>query len=623
MGRNSSQHQHQPMEHRQAQLDLRTFKTLPCPREGDGPHDRRACPYYHFGPSSKDRRRDPYSTPYLPSDTGATGVERAYHPLVFRTCMCSYAPTRLSNCPFGDVCAFAHSEAELRAAAEAEAAYEEAVAELHCAPSAPKAGTAQVYEAVLAATSDASKSAARPAGRHAYGEQNLYEWLTSDEMHDAEWQPEAREHGITVETLPLLPWQAALLQRPDSVPRLWEAMQDAALQHVCQLKVVKNRHGSSGNRDVPDLRIQGLHAAEGKEAVRQLLACPPADCAWVKTETFPPRVCDLILEMLETAEGRACLADRAVIIHHQECSITVAAAPMHARAAAAVCDKIAFWQKIEAPRYGQLHRCDCCFTEQRNPEEGASCPGGHFFCSVEPCFQMLVAAQLPNIRHQARGQLVCPVCSEAFPDHTCAKHLSHETYAQLLDAVVEARVAERYAELEGEFEVRLKQAVEELRLKHARLDSADPLKVEAERLAAKARNKALNLACPECGTVYFDFEGCMALRCASCSANFCAYCHKLCTDARGTHQHVRECDDNRTRNGSYYANAQQIEAAQRRLRIKQLKKFLRGFKKEKQNAIVFELARDLASHGIDRAALLSVGDLMVEEPGNQGGAPAE
>ena len=51
--------------------------------------------------------------------------------------------------------------------------------------------------------------------------------------------------------------------------------------------------------------------------------------------------------------------------------------------------------------------------------------------------------------------------------------------------------------------------------------------------------ESLNLQCPRCGLVFYDYEGCNALQCgnASCKASFCAICLKDCgSDAHG---HVR------------------------------------------------------------------------------------
>jgi vancomycin permeability regulator SanA len=68
---------------------------------------------------------------------------------------------------------------------------------------------------------------------------------------------------------------------------------------------------------------------------------------------------------------------------------------------------------------------------------------------------------------------------------------------------------------------------------------------------------------------------------------------------------------NLTRNGSYYADPDIIKEAQKRYRIKKLKLFLRsGYKKNEQNAIIFELQADLKDMGIDPKALFDVGNLQ-------------
>ena len=105
--------------------------------------------------------------------------------------------------------------------------------------------------------------------------------------------------------------------------------------------------------------------------------------------------------------------------------------------------------------------------------------------------------------------------------------------------------------------------------------------MQAERFARDARNEALNLHCPHCKQVYSEFTGCMALQCESCKKDFCGYCHKGMQSSKGCHDHVRECDANLTRDGSYYATPDQIREAQRRFRVKMLKKFFEE-KKMKQ-----------------------------------------
>ena len=69
---------------------------------------------------------------------------------------------------------------------------------------------------------------------------------------------------------------------------------------------------------------------------------------------------------------------------------------------------------------------------------------------------------------------------------------------------------------------------------------------------------------------------------------------------------------NETQNGSYYATAEEIERAQRLYRTRKIKKFLRHFKKDLQNAIVIELGSDLQDVGIQPNALFEVGNIQDE-----------
>ena len=118
---------------------------------------------------------------------------------------------------------------------------------------------------------------------------------------------------------------------------------------------------------------------------------------------------------------------------------------------------------------------------------------------------------------------------------------------------------------------------------------------------------------------------------------------ELCS---GAHDLVRECDENLTTNGSYYATPEQIREGQRRFRVKQLKKFFEekqmkqrirnvlaldfpalhrsgglafhqqfGSNKSKlimisSEATIIELGRDLDDLGVEPAALFNFGNLQ-------------
>ena len=61
--------------------------------------------------------------------------------------------------------------------------------------------------------------------------------------------------------------------------------------------------------------------------------------------------------------------------------------------------------------------------------------------------------------------------------------------------------------------------------------------------AARTPADHLNSACPHCDAVFYDFDGCLALRC-DCGGFFCALCFKACASNQEAHAHARECASN-------------------------------------------------------------------------------
>jgi hypothetical protein len=248
--------------------------------------------------------------------------------------------------------------------------------------------------------------------------------------------------------------------------------------------------------------------------------------------------------------------------------------------------------------------------DDSNSDEGITCEKGHFFCSVgsadEQCFNMLVKSAIPQLKGQD-GKLLCSCCGAKFNTQAVANHLPPITWEELQSATMEITIQSRVEKLATEFDLRLQEKVHELLSNYG--SAEDMFKEHAKLNAAKARNEALNLKCPHCQTVYAEFDGCMALCCSTCKGSFCGYCHKPTESSSGAHNHVRECLMNETRNGTYYATEEEIENAQRRYRTRQIKQFLRNYKKKEQNAIVIELNEDLKDLGIDPEALFEFGNL--------------
>jgi hypothetical protein len=69
---------------------------------------------------------------------------------------------------------------------------------------------------------------------------------------------------------------------------------------------------------------------------------------------------------------------------------------------------------------------------------------------------------------------------------------------------------------------------------------------------------------------------------------------------------------NTTPDGSFYADEERVKEAQRQYRTRELKKYVRHFKKDKQNAIVIELTQDLQDVDVRPEALFEVGNLQGE-----------
>lgn len=51
----------------------------------------------------------------------------------------------------------------------------------------------------------------------------------------------------------------------------------------------------------------------------------------------------------------------------------------------------------------------------------------------------------------------------------------------------------------------------------------------------------INLKCPACKNVFCEFDGCYALECSCCSANFCAWCFEISKNSVECHAHVSQC----------------------------------------------------------------------------------
>jgi hypothetical protein len=557
---------------------LSTFKVRPCD-DSYHHHDYRICTGYH---TQNDQRRDPYKFCHDVEES-RNATEKMYHPLMFRTYLCAKGGPK--QCPYGQWCANAHSEAGMRGI---EFAYEN-------------------YEArrTKAAVTENTPVVASAATRRV--DMFVPTQALSNRNFKVECQVHWRANNIrpTTAVSPLEEHEWFVLNRSK---RLYHYMEEVAFREgLCTIQCYSVEDGYR-------MQIKGVEANYVLSLLRALLLSHP-EYFLVETREFSERVMAK-LKLQYKIEGQPCFSTSPDVLvqfsGEYALSVIVVGTTETSRKEliASVFDKIDFWTTQEG--YNDFHECTCCF-ENKNEDEGALCTNGHFICSVEGCLDVAVSSQIFHIRSREEW-VICPVCKAPYDIARVASQVKNTTLIDVLKAVIDKSVEKERAAMEEDFDRQLQAKTEELLENYASAD--ETLKLKAKQVALVIRNTILNLSCPHCGIAYAEFSGCMALQCESCKAHFCAYCHFKAGSARGAHDHVRECLMNESTNGSYYADPVQIKNAQRRYRQRELKKRIRKFKKDEQNAIVIELSDNLKDLDIDPSGLFEVGSIQppIENP---------
>jgi len=560
-GRNASKPVGQTEE--EVKTLLATFKTTKCTIEDV--HDHRPCVYFHD--PAKDRRRNPYDE-YYTVDECQNSLERMFHPEVFRTgVLCKRAASL--TCLFGRNCAHAHSLNEVRDREIASREYENLPV-----LSRPRVALDSFIPAAP--------------------EKLDYDFECRALWSQLKLKPQAR-------FVPLQAHEWFIIQRSES---LFNSIKQIAFEEGCGTVSRDCQAGKQG------LVLQGIHVDDIQMRIASILT-PPSQYFFVKRDSLGERV----VESLKNSNNWAGPLERSNDVHIQFFgSGEIQVAAVHSRDEKAedsvqrVFDTIQFW--VDREGYGTYRECGCC-GENRNEDQGVACTNGHFYCSVgeeeDWCFAVAVSSQIIELRSREEG-LVCPDCHEPYEMQKIASHLPAPVWEGIQKAIIDKEVERQTEILANEFDERLKEKVLEVLQKYG--DADDMLRLEAQRVALEVRNTILNLSCPHCNIAYSEFSGCMALQCTSCRGHFCGYCHYKAANGMGAHDHVRQCLMNETDNATYFASPEQITKAQKKYRTRELKKFLRKFKKDKQNAIVIELQRDLADLGIKAEALFEVGNLQ-------------
>lgn len=115
----------------------------------------------------------------------------------------------------------------------------------------------------------------------------------------------------------------------------------------------------------------------------------------------------------------------------------------------------------------------------------------------------------------------------------------------------------------------------------------------------------LTLRCPCCAAPFVDFNGCLALECANCGADFCAVCLADCNE--DAHAHIRRFHGN-------YFNMPLFESSHRNRRTLEVAAAVQklAFDEPSQRALVAALSVDLPPLGIDLDDVLARAGVGVE-----------
>jgi hypothetical protein len=148
----------------------------------------------------------------------------------------------------------------------------------------------------------------------------------------------------------------------------------------------------------------------------------------------------------------------------------------------------------------------------------------------------------------------------------------------------------RDAQKERELVIRLKEEIEERVRREMETNNGD------EKHRQHIIENFLTLRCPskKCRAAYFEFEGCLSVKCGNCRTYFCAVCHKDCKTSEEGHRHVLT----HTKGHTYYGTKEQIKRYQNSWREEHITKYLEKEPQEVAERVIRSLERELRDVGL-------------------------
>lgn len=108
----------------------------------------------------------------------------------------------------------------------------------------------------------------------------------------------------------------------------------------------------------------------------------------------------------------------------------------------------------------------------------------------------------------------------------------------------------------------------------------------------------LNLHCPVCNIVIFDFDGCFSVECSNCSTHFCAWCLNGFKTEKECHDHVLYCEF--TLNyGDYACSFDKFIVVHNVRKMEKINKYLKALNPKFKELVKKSIAQNIADLKID------------------------
>lgn len=230
---------------------------------------------------------------------------------------------------------------------------------------------------------------------------------------------------------------------------------------------------------------------------------------------------------------------------------------------------------------GEEHPCGICYDQTTD----VFCTNRrHAMCSG--CFEGHVESECD--RPEFDGSIVCPF--NRMNECDCVGFSQRFILGQLPDDAFGEYERKRDAQKERELVIRLKEEIEERVRREMETNNGD------EKHRQHIIENFLTLRCPskKCRAAYFEFEGCLSVKCGNCRTYFCAVCHKDCKTSEEGHRHVLT----HTKGHTYYGTKEQIKQYQNTWREEQITKYLNKEPQEVAERVMRSLEREFRDVGL-------------------------